>query len=147
MISLGHVSSKEEDDAKEQYIRFLDEVVQNNQEKFKLFNKFENSLDTFYSQFLKEKDFVTLWKVFVLVFCLSHTQSQIERGFNTNKEFSVVNQSEFCLTALRTVQDHMQAKGISAVDINITKDLIKSIKLARQRYDEYAGKLKFEKRI
>ena len=107
----------------------IDEIVPSNHEKFQSFIKFDDRLDTIYSQFLMEKEFESLWKVFILVFCLSHSQSSIERGFKTNKDFVVENQSEFSLMALRTVQDHMRAKEVTS--IKITKDLCMSVKLAR----------------
>ena len=93
-----------------------------------------------------EKEFESLWKVFILVFCLSHNQSSIEHGFKTNNDFVVENQSEFSLMALRTVQDHMRAKEITSTSIKITKDLHKSVKLARGRYDDYREKRKLEKK-
>ena len=64
----------------------------NNQERFRSFIKFDNRLNTFYSQFLMEKEFESLWKVFILVFCLSHSQPSIEHGFKINKDFVVENQ-------------------------------------------------------
>ena len=114
--------------------------------KFQSFTKFDDRLDTFYSQFLMEKEFESLWKVFILVFCLSHSQSSIERGFKTNNDFVVENQSEFSLMALRTVQDHMRAKEVTSASFKITKDLCKSVKLARGRYDDYKEKNKLEKK-
>ena len=90
---------------------------------------FDDRLDTFYSQFLMEKVFESLWNAFILVFCLSHSQSSIERGFKTNKDFIVENESEFSLMALRTIQDHMRAKDVTSASIKITKDLCKSVKL------------------
>ena len=77
---------------------------------------------------------------------ISHSQSSIERGFKTNKDFVAENQSEFSLMALRTVQDHMRAKEITSTSIKITKDLHKSVKLARGRYDDYGEKTKLEKK-
>ena len=117
-----------------------------NHKKCQSFIKFDDRLDTFYSQFLMKKEFESLWKVFILVFCLSHSQSSIQRGFKTNKDFVVENQSEFSLMALRTVQDHMRAKEVTSAGIKITKDLCKSVKLARRRYDDYREKTKLEKK-
>ena len=91
LVSLDRITVKEADDAKEQYSKFIEEIVPSNEEKFHSFAKFDDRLDTFYSQFLMEKKFESLWKVFILVFCLSHSQSSIERDFKTNKDFVIEN--------------------------------------------------------
>ena len=65
-------------------------------------------------------------------------QSGVERGFNMNEGFSVENQSEICLKALRMVIDHMQAKETAPHSIKIHKDLRKSVGLACKRAAEIA---------
>ena len=98
------------DDAKGQYGKFIEEIVPINQEKFLSFIEFEDRIDTFYSEFLMEKEFESLWKVLILVCFLSHSRSSIERGFKTNKDFVVENQSEFSF--LRTVpRSHASKRG------------------------------------
>ena len=146
LVPLNRITVKEGDGAKEQYYKFIEEIVPSNHEKFQSFIKFDDRLDTFYSQFLMKKEFVSLWNVFILVFCLSHSQSSIELGFKTNKDFVVENQSEFSLMALRTVQDNMRSKEVTSAGIKIIKDLHKSVKLARRRYDDYREKTKLEKK-
>ena len=101
LVSLDRITVKEAEAAKEQYGKFIEEIVPSNEEKFQSFTKFDDRLTTFYSQFLMEKEFESSWKVFIIVFCLSHSQSSIERGFKTNDDFIVENQSEFSLMALR----------------------------------------------
>ena len=78
----------------------IDDIVPHNEGMFLSFNKFDNWLDTFYAEFLSDKEFKSLWKVCILVFCLSHGQSAVECGFHTNDGYTVENQSEFSLMAL-----------------------------------------------
>ncbi|XP_057291926.1 uncharacterized protein LOC130614515 [Hydractinia symbiolongicarpus] len=133
---LGQVTPKVAEDAKEQFSKLIDDVVPEHQEKFLSFEKFDQRLDTFFAQFLKTKGFESLWSIFKLVFCLSHGQSAIERGFKANKEFIKENQSECSLKSLRILHDHMIAKEVRAHNIPITRELVKSVKCARSRYVE-----------
>ena len=84
----------------------ISEVVPKYKDKFLECNKYEHRLDTFFSRFLLEKCYESLWKVFVLIFCLFHGQATIERGFKTNNDCLVINQSKESLIALRIVKDH-----------------------------------------
>ena len=90
----------------------------------------------FFSQFLLEKCYESLWKVFVLIFCLFHGQAAIECGFKTNNDCSVINQSKESLIALRIVKDHLNAKNVTAANIPITRNMISNVKAAKARYFE-----------
>ena len=114
-------------------------------EMFLEFNKFDHRLDLFYSKFLLEEEFKSLWKVFILIFCLFHGQSAIERGFKLNADVSTQNQSKESLIALRIIKDHMQSKNVTATTIPITRDMLKSVKAARMRYTEYQESKRNEK--
>ena len=46
----------------------------------------------------------------LLIFCSSHGQSAIERGFSANKEYIVENKAECSLVSLRIVHDHLKSK-------------------------------------
>ena len=141
-----HITEREADGAKEQYRVLIEDIVPRNEEVFKSFCKFADRLDTFYAQFVSGKGFECLWNVFKLVFCLSHSQSPIERGFKANKQFVVENQSEISLMALRTVQDHLSAKEVTSSTMNVTTDLCKSVKLARAQYYAHLEKKKSEQK-
>lgn len=97
---------------------------------------FDQRLDTFFAQYLKTKGFSSLWSIFQLIFCLSHGQSAIERGFKANKEFIQENQAESSLKSLRILHDHMIAKEVQAHNFPITRELVKSVRCARSRYVE-----------
>ena len=85
----------------------------------------------FYTEHLSGKGFDSLMNVFILLFCLSHGQSSIERGFRTNKEFEVVNLAEDSLISLRMINDHMRSKSVNATNVTLTKELVASV---RSRY-------------
>ena len=136
LTALNQITVKTADDSKEQFSKFLDEVIPRSREKFHSFAMFDQRLDTFFMEYLVDKEFTSLKSVCIIIFCLSHGQSSIERGFKSNKEFSVVNQSEDSLKSLRIVYDHMLAKDVKAQNINVTRDMIKSVSSARSRYME-----------
>ena len=81
LVSSGRITVRGGDEAKDQYHRFIDDIVPHNKKSFFSFNKFDNMLDTFHAEFLSDKEFKSLWKVCILAFCLSHGQSAVERGF------------------------------------------------------------------
>ena len=117
-------------------MKMINEVVPKYKNKFLEFNKYGHLLDTFFSQFLLEKCYESLWKVFVLIFCLFHGQAAIERGFKTNNDCPVINQSKESLIALRIVKDHLNAKNVTAANIPITRNMISNVKATRARYFE-----------
>ena len=85
LTALNHISIKLADDAKEQFSKITDEHLPENREKFSLLAKYDQRLDIFMSQVVLKKEYELLWKVCVLVFCLSHGQSAVECGFKVNR--------------------------------------------------------------
>ena len=132
LASLNQISVKLSDDAKEEFSKFVNEVVPQSREKFAEFAKFDQRLDTFLWPFISE--YKSLKEVCILMFCLSHGQSAIERGFKADKEFVVENQSKESLTSLRIVHDDLTAKDVQAKNVKITRDMLKSAKASRERY-------------
>ena len=79
LVFIKRITSNIGDDATEQFLKMISEVIPKSKGKFLEFNKLEHRLDTF-SQFLLEKCYESLWKNFVVVFCLLHGQAAIECG-------------------------------------------------------------------
>ena len=77
--------------------------------------------------------YTSLWDVCIILFCLSHGQAVIERGFKVNKDYLVENLSEDSLIALRTVNDHMSSKQQNAADIPIAREMLKFVKSSRMQ--------------
>ena len=82
---LKRITSKVGDDATEQSMKIINEVVPKYKDKFLELNKYELRLDTFFSQFLLKKCYESLSKVFVLIFCFMNRlqlfSNQPEQGF------------------------------------------------------------------
>ena len=109
--------------AKEQY-RKLFEIVDINKNVFQNFDLKSDRLDRFFSDFIgKNNACEEVWKVFKLVFVLSHGQSSIERGFSINKQLLVENLKEKSLIALRTIEDHLSSSGETPESIKIGREM------------------------
>ena len=136
LVYLKRTTSQISDNATEQFMKMISEVVPKYKDKFLEFKKYEHRLDTFFSKFLLEKCYESLWKVFVLIFYLFHRQAAIEHSFKMNNDCSVINQSKESLIALRIVKDHLNAKNVTAANILITRNMISNVKAAKARYFE-----------
>ena len=141
------ISVKEGNEADQQYLKLINDIVPHYEEKFLSYNKFTDRLDSFYAEFLCTKEYEALWKIFILVFCLFHGQSAVERGFNTNDAFTVVNQSEFSLVALRMIHDHMRAKDVAPHSMKITTELRKSVGDAWRHSDAFSKQNREKKTV
>ena len=65
----------EADQAKQEYLEFMSSVVVTTKEKFLLFDKEKDGLNSFMGSSMEgNSDFVNFWKVFRIVFVLSHFQ-------------------------------------------------------------------------
>ena len=68
-----------------------------------------DSLDKFFGRwFFRNEQYVSLWKVMIFVFTLSHGQAQIERGFNINADLMVEKLTSPSIVAQRRVYDHQK---------------------------------------
>ena len=113
--------------------------------KKNLFRSINLILDSTYAEFLSDKEFKSLWKICILVFCLG--QSAVERGFHTNDGYTVENHSEFSLMALQMIHGHMRANDVAPHNIQISKDLRISVVKSRQRYGDYMKQNNQEKEV
>jgi len=125
LVAVNQITAKQGDEAKEQFCIFVEDVVAKHREEFSSFEMFTQRLDVFLMRYLSEKKFESLSMVCILMFCLSHGQSSIERGFSINKEFISDNQSESSFISLRMVHDHLKSKNVTS-----------SVRSARTRYDQ-----------
>ena len=113
---------------------FLNDTVFLEYEKFQLFDKFKARVDVFLGNYLSAEKYCHVFPVFQLICTFSHGQPFIVRGFNINKEHLVDNLQEESLMALRTVNDFMIANSLSPTTIQISKKMLTSVGLSRQRY-------------
>ena len=91
LVATGRFKSKEADEAKDQYEKMLEELVTRYREEFVNFDVFANRLADFIIPLLSAKKLDILPKVYILIFCLSHGQFAVERGFSANKEYMKEN--------------------------------------------------------
>ena len=70
-----------------------------------------------------------------IIFCMFHGQSAVELGFNTNAKLAVKNQAG--MSSLCMVHDHMRAKKTGSRNIEINKELRRSVGKPKQRYGKY----------
>ena len=110
-------------------------TVPKNMEKFEGFNSNNRHIDTFLAEFLaRNEKFKWLWFVCKIIFTLSHGQSQVERGFNVNKEILVENLKENFLKGQRIIYNRIQFENVKLQDLKLTNELVNSCKAAHQRY-------------
>ena len=120
LFSHKQISSSEADRAKQQYESFLNETVPKNREKFEGFNSNKSCIVMFLAEFLaRNEEFKWFWFVCIIIFTLSHGQSQVERGFNVNKEILVENLQEESLKGQCIIYDHIQSENIKLQDFKL----------------------------
>ena len=131
----NHINSKEADGAKLQLEEFISSTAKVHRDQFLGFSLADNRLDHFYRVYLKGCDkYKDLWKIMVIVFTISHGQSQIERGFSINREVTIENLENKSLCAQRLVYDALKCCKKDIHDIEITTKMVTSCKTARSRY-------------
>ena len=93
-------------------------------------------MDLFLGEFVlpKKDEFKNFWKIFIFIFTLSHGQSQIERGFNTNKNTLQENLPEKSLIGHRLIYDEVKASGKQPHNFEISNGLVLNCKTAHARY-------------
>ena len=126
--------SDHSDVAKAQYRSFIELVVRPHSDLFRNFDYNQVRLDAFlFPYFGGNAGYGELWKVCQFVFIVSHGQAPIERGFNVNKEVSVVNLAKESIVCQRLVYDHVKDIG-NLHEYSVPKELTVSCKGARQGY-------------
>lgn len=108
-------------------------------------------IDEYWGRILKIKDatnnlkYKNLGKVVKALLCLPHGNADVERGFSTNKHM-LENRSSLSLhsiNALRKVKCHIKTNCENKVEnLQITRDLLKSARLSRQRKNDRLQELK-----
>ena len=98
--------------------------------------KSEGRIDIFFSELMHGiPKYKNCFEVFKLIFVLSHGQAAVERGFSVNKELLTENLEEVSLISQRLVYDHINDSQLSITKIPLPNELLKSCKLANNRYN------------
>lgn len=131
----------------QQYGTFVENIPVFGSDKFVNFNhKVESErLDELFTTYMAGDSYSKLLEVVRIILVLSHGQASVERGFSINKEIEVENMKEHTLVAHRLICDKVKASG-GVLKVPITKPLLASCSLARQKYEQYLGKQREEKK-
>ena len=75
---------------------------------------------------------------------LSHGQGSVERGFDITKMVPKTNLKEDSFIARKFIIDYLNAKEVEPHEMVMNQQLVKSVKVSRQRYEIYLEKKKNE---
>ena len=78
-----------------------------------------------------------LWKLCIFVFVLSHRQSNVERGFNVNKDMLIENMETLTLKAMRLTYDELLNSDKDISSFHNTTGLSSSCQKASGWYKKY----------
>lgn len=108
-----------------------------NREKFVKFDRSVDRLDEFFFSMNHVVSSPELSALLQLVFTPSHGQVCVERGFSINKTVLETNMKSDSIVARKMIIDHMQKEGVHPHSITLSNQLLRSVKLACQRYSEF----------
>ena len=97
-VSQERISVKESVETKKQFSKVVNDLATVEEEKFLRSNKFRDRLDTFYAK-LCIPEYSPLWEEFLIISCMFHSLSAVERVFNFNADTVADNQSDHSLMA------------------------------------------------
>ena len=104
------------------------------------FNEFEESknlLDSFlWKNMRSDSNYKSIWSIVKIILVLSHGQATVEQGFSENKMLLVENLDMENLIAQRLICHYMKRKNFEPHNFPISKNLISSVKFARQKYQQ-----------
>lgn len=108
-------------------------------DQFVSFKKIEDSVDTFLYGFMSAggDQYAEILRVMKMLLILSHGQAAVERGFSVNKEVEVENIKHRTLVAQRVICDHVKSVGGGIFNVELSKELLMSARMARQMYDQH----------
>ena len=75
--------------------------------------------------------------VLQIVFVLFHGQAEVERGFSANKAMLQTNMKEVTVVAHRHVKGHLKANELVVSDMEIPRELCKSVSCGSSGYRVY----------
>ena len=120
--------------AKGEFSKLCENVMIKNKEAFLSFHKDKDRLNYFLWKFTDLKMYAKLQHVIKIVLILSHGQTQVERGFRSNKSLIDDNMSTDTIVALRSVHDYLMFHELRAHEVEMTKDVLGSYRQARKKH-------------
>ena len=145
LVNADRVKEEECDTLLQQFAMFLDNIPVFGSERFANFQSAVDRVDTLFFECMANESYKDLFSVVKLILILSHGQATVERGFSINKEVEVENLKEHTLVAQRIVCDHVNSVG-GVLKVELSKSLLLSVKMSRQRYEKYLDQEKQKKK-
>ena len=88
-----------------------------------------------------------MYKVIKMMLCLNHGQADIQRALSVKKILPKDNMKEAPLISEYFIYDDLTVKYIKPETLVMAKELLKSVKSTRIRYDEHLRDQKKEKKL
>ena len=110
------------------------------------FKRVDDRLDELFFDKLNVGAFPALAKICKLIFCISHGQASVERGFSVNRYVSQHNMNEDTFVARRMIIDHLYSLNVKPAFFDITPDLVLAVDKARKNYDAYLKQVQGNKK-
>ena len=134
-----------------QFGKFLANEATTEKKKFLDLRSAEQRLDDLYfKDFQVDENYPAFSTLLKIIFTLSHVQGSVEQGFNDNNMVLKDNISNMSVIASRFLKNYMRVNTVEPSNMQINRDLLKSVKASRQRYqihleDQKKGSKKKEK--
>ena len=98
------------------------------------FDIYSDRVDDFWAEVLDSASTVDLENVVWLILIISHGNARVESGFSINEEILAPNQLAHSIISQRIVYEAVSKAG-SAVNVDITPDMIKAVKKSHKLFD------------
>ena len=92
--------------------------------------------DLYFKDFKVHENYPAFSTLLKIIFTLSHGQISVERGFSDNNVLLKDN-SNVSVIARRFLKNRMRVNNVEPSDMQISRELLKSVKASRQRYQIY----------
>ena len=92
--------------------------------------------DLYFKDFKVHENYPAFSTLLKIIFTLSHGQISVERGFSDNNVLLKDN-SNVSVIARRFLKNCMRVNNVEPPDMQISRELLKSVKASRQRYQIY----------
>ena len=118
-----------------QFGKFLANEATTEKKKFLDLRSAEQRLDDLYfKDFQVDENYPAFSTLLKIIFTLSHVQGSVEQGFNDNNMVLKDNISNMSVIASRFLKNYMRVNTVEPSNMQINRDLLKSVKASRQRY-------------
>ena len=118
-----------------QFGKFLANEATTEKKKFLDLRSAEQRLDDLnFKDFQVDENYPAFSTLLKIIFTLSHVQGSVEQGFNDNNMVLKDNISNMSVIASRFLKNYMRVNTVEPSNMQINRDLLKSVKASRQRY-------------